>query len=240
MTIEILYKELYSYGEGANADYLASMFPKAKVIETTLLEKPYFVDHEVDLLYLGPMAEPNLQRVYEKLMPYRERLLELIEKDIYFFIFNNAIDIVAKSLEVVDGEPADTLGLFNVKAVRDYSKRKSELFLGEYEGIEFIGFIIGFSDYFGNEGKHLYRSRTSKAFNRHTDLGGFRYKNSFLIDCVGVIFALNPPLARKILRAFKELDVLPYEDLVEEAYRKKLEVCKADPAFGRRYRASKM
>ena len=44
----------------------------------------------------------------------------------------------------------------------------------------------------------------------------------------------------QLVRAFKELDVLPYEDLVEEAYRKKLEVCKADPAFGRRYRASKM
>lgn len=239
MVIEILYKELYLYGEDANANYLELMFKDETIINTGLLDKPYFVDHDVDILYLGPMAGPNLERVYGKLNPYKNRLLELIEKGVTFFIFNNAMDIVAKSLEVLGGTEANTLGLFNIKAVRDFNKRKSELFLGEYEGDEFIGMQMGFSQYYGNDGKHLYQSRTSKAFNENTNLGGFRYKNCFLIDCIGVLFALNPPLSKRILRAFNKPENLPFEDTVQQAYQKKLQVCKADKAFNKRYQESK-
>lgn len=239
MVIEILYKELYIYGEEGNANYLEMMFKDETIVNTGLLDKPYFVDYDVDILYLGPMAEPNLERVYGKLLPYKERLLELIEKGVTFFIFNNAMDIVAKNLEVVGGDKASTLGLFNIKSVRDYNKRKSEVFLGEYERDEFIGIQMGFSQYYGNDGKHLYNSRTSKAFNEHTNLGGFRYKNCFLIECVGVIFALNPPLSKRILRAFNKPERLPYEDTVQKAYVKKLQVCKDDKAFNKRYQESK-
>ena len=50
MNIEILYKELYVYGEDANAEYLEMMFDKHNIINTDFNETPYFVDNRPDLI----------------------------------------------------------------------------------------------------------------------------------------------------------------------------------------------
>lgn len=57
MLIEVLYKEFMIYGEAENIDYFKLLFPEAEFIETGFLEKPYFVDHDVDMLIMGPMHE---------------------------------------------------------------------------------------------------------------------------------------------------------------------------------------
>ena len=93
MTVEILYPELCNlYGDRGNIDYLRRCLP-ADYHQTQIGDEPWFVQHEVDLIYLCSMTERSQERVIRALTPYRERLAELggeIGSDVGFFIYGAA------------------------------------------------------------------------------------------------------------------------------------------------------
>lgn len=228
MIFEVLYDEFYIFGEKANVEYLKRMFPNDTVQETSFGEVPYFTTQSVDAIFLGPMQESNLARVTEALMPYREKLKQCIEEGVLFVALNNALDILGRSLEVVDEGEMPTLSLFDYTAVRDYMKRYAALFVADWDGEEVIGERMGFSQYYGNESCSIYASKTGKGFNKDTNLGGYRYKNAFLIDALGVLLVTNPPLARRLYTYFGIDKPLPFEKEGEEAYTNKLNLLKTD------------
>lgn len=228
MKIEVLYDEFYIFGEKANVEYLKRMFSEEAIHETSFGEVPYFTTSPVDAILLGPMQESNLARVTKELMPYRDKLKERIEEGVLFVAINNALDILGRSLEVVEEGEEPTLSLFGYTAVRDYTKRYSELFVADWAGQEVIGERMGFSQYYGNESCAIYTSKTGKGFNHDTNLGGYRYKNAFLIDALGVLLVTNPPLARRLFSYFGMDKPLPFEKEAEEAYNNKLNLLKTD------------
>ena len=70
------------YGDVQNPVYLQKCLPDAKFVFTSLTDEPYFVHDAPDLIYLGGMPEQIQRRVIGKLMPYRERIRQIVEADV--------------------------------------------------------------------------------------------------------------------------------------------------------------
>lgn len=233
MNIEILFKELYIYGEDANADYLEFMFKGHKIINTSYEDKPYFVDNKPDLIFIGSISEYYLDKIAEKLFVYKDRLNELIEDNVHFIIMNNAMDIFGKSLEIKGFNKnyhGKCLNLLNYHTIRDYDKRHARLAIAKLNDIEIIGHNMGFSQYFyENESDHLYDMVAGFGFNKKTSLGGFRYKNVFCTELVSELFMTNPLISKLLLKRFALDQSLPYEKYVFDIYDYKLKNMKKDP-----------
>ena len=133
MTIEFLYPELCNlYGDRGNMDYLRRCLP-ADYHETNMGQEPWFVQHEVDLIYMCSMTERSQERIIEALAPYRERLKELIAGGTHFLLTGNAMEVFGKTIQ--DGEKTiPGLGLLDLTARRILPRRANSLFLGGFEG----------------------------------------------------------------------------------------------------------
>lgn len=89
MKIEILFPEFCNlYGDISNIKYLKKCLSnqKVKYIETSFDMEPSFVTQDINFIYLGPMTENRQEKVIKKLMPYKKRIEELIEKIQYFYL----------------------------------------------------------------------------------------------------------------------------------------------------------
>ena len=64
MIIEILFSEVCGlYGDFQNPKYLEATLPDAQFIYTELTQTPYFVNHDVDMLRMGPYPYPLKRRI---------------------------------------------------------------------------------------------------------------------------------------------------------------------------------
>ena len=104
MKIEILFPELCNlYGDISNMKYLKKCLPDAEYIETAIDEEPAFVAQDVDFIYLGAMTERMQEKVIAKLLPYKERMEELIKNNVVFLFTGNSIEVLGKYIENEDG-----------------------------------------------------------------------------------------------------------------------------------------
>ena len=55
------------------------------------------------------MTERMQERVIQKLLPYQERIKELIEKNVVFLFTGNAIEVLGKYIENEDGSRIEGL-----------------------------------------------------------------------------------------------------------------------------------
>lgn len=109
MKIEILFPESCNlYGDTSNIKYLKRCLPE-EYIETWLEAEPVFVTQDVDFIYMGSMTERMQERVIQKLLPYKERIKELIEKNVVFLFTGNSIEILGKYIENEDGSKIEAL-----------------------------------------------------------------------------------------------------------------------------------
>ena len=115
MTVEILFPKLCNlYGDIKNMDYLRLCLPEAEFIETQITDKrPYFADHDVNLVYLGSMSEKSQARVVRWLEPYKTRIEAMIDAGTVFLATGNAMEVFADSIEnLTYKETFPGLGLF--------------------------------------------------------------------------------------------------------------------------------
>ena len=104
MKIEVLFPEFCNlYGDISNIDYLKKCVPEAEVIYTAIDNEPAFLTQNVNLIYLGPLTERKQEIVIEKLMPYKEKIQELINNNTPFLFTGNAIEVLGKYIEDEDG-----------------------------------------------------------------------------------------------------------------------------------------
>ncbi|MBT1035702.1 hypothetical protein KJY78_04995 [Canibacter sp. lx-45] len=214
MIVEVLYQELFIYGEKGNTEYLRQMFKDAKFVHTQLNDKPYFADNHVDLIIIEPISERHLEVVCGRLKPYAAKLRELIGAGVHFIAFNNALDILGKFLTeqgLGKKEEKETLNLFDYTTIRDLDDRYAELAVLEYKNTEVLAMSMGFSQYYGNTSNYIYDVKSGFGFNKETKRGGYRYKNAFLIEALGNVFMYNPEVAKLLLKRFDCDDSLPFE-----------------------------
>lgn len=226
MKIEILFPEFCNlFGDMYNMKYLKMCIPDAEFIETALEEEPKFVKENVNLIYLGPMTENTQEKVISKLLPYKERILELIEKNVVFLFTGNAIEIFGKYIENEDGTKIEALGIFNVYAKRDMFHRHNSYLIGKYEDIEIVGFKSQFTMMYGdNSNTPFIEVEKGIGINKESKIEGIKKNNFIGTYLLGPLLILNPLFTKKILEmlgisnevALKEDTMAAYEARLKE------------------------
>ncbi len=227
MKIEILFGDTCSlYGDSQNITYLKQTLPEAEFIETKLQETPYFVEHDPDLILIGTMSEKIQRRIIEKFRPYRERILELIQKGIPILATGNAGEIFCKRIAYVTEKlEVDGLGIVDLTVKTDYFKRYNSKVLGECDGLQLVGFRSQFSFIYGdNSGNYFQKVIRGDGINQESKLEGFRVKNLMCTQLLGPILPLNPLFCEYLLKlagceaqaAFREEALQSYRQRVRE------------------------
>lgn len=226
LKIEILFPEFCNlYGDISNMKYLKKCMPKANFIETSFDEEPKFVKEKVNFIYLGPMTENMQEKVIKKLMPYKEKIKELMDENVIFLITGNAIEIFGKYIENEDGTKIEALDMFEIYAKRDMLHRHNSFFIGKWEDIEIVGFKSQFTFSYGNN-KENYFSEAEKGIgiNKENNLEGIQKNNFIATYLIGPILILNPYFTKKLMEkmGIKE-PKLAFEEDVIAAYKQRLE-----------------
>lgn len=226
MKIEILFPEFCNlYGDMFNMKYLKKCLPEAEFIETALEEEPTFVKENVNLIYIGPMTEKTQEKVISKLLPYKERIIDLIEKNTVFLFTGNAVEVLGKYIENEDGTRIEGLGIFDVYAKRDMFHRHNSFLIGKYEDIEVIGFKSQFTMLYGdNTNMEFLEVEKGIGINKESKLEGIKKNNFIGTYLIGPLLILNPLFTKKILEmlgvdgevALKEETMAAYEERIKE------------------------
>lgn len=225
-TIEILFPEFCNlYGDISNMKYLRKCIPEANFIETSFNEEPTFVKNDVNLIYMGPMTEKMQEKVIEKLIVYKQRIEELIEKNVVFLITGNAIEIFGKYIEKEDGSKIEALNIFPIYAKRDMINRHNSRFIGNWEDIKIVGFKSQFTYAYG-ENSQEYFAKVEKGIgnNKKSNLEGIQKNNFIGTYLLGPILILNPYFTKKLIEkmGIENVKIAFEEDLVN-AYNQRLE-----------------
>lgn len=230
MKIEMLYPEVCNlFGDTSNIKYLEKCIPDAEIIKTDINSEPAFVKQDVNMIYMGPMPENIQEIVINKLKPYKERIKELIQKNVVFLVTGNAVEIFGEYIENEDGTRIEGLSIFSIYAKRDMMHRHNSIFLGNYEDIEIVGFKSQFTMAYGNhQGNYFAKAEVGIGLNKETSLEGIKDHNFIGTYVIGPILILNPLFTRKIFKMLgHEDETLAFEEETMATYNKRLEEFKA-------------
>lgn len=222
MTVEILYPELCNlYGDMGNMDYLKRCLP-AEFRATALADEPWFVNHEVDLIYLCSMSERSQERIIAALQPYRLRLKELMDAGKIFLLTGNAMEVFGKT--IWDGEKTISgLGLLDLTARRILPKRANSLFLGDFQGTKIVGYTSRFS-HMESSLPPLFTVEKGLGRSEGATVEGIHSGGVLGTYLLGPLLVLNPDFTRWLLDDLGAADTpLAFETEVRRAYQARLE-----------------
>ncbi|MBQ3094646.1 MAG: hypothetical protein IJC52_05675 [Clostridia bacterium] len=227
MTVEILFPEACNlFGDGQNATYLQASLPDAQFVFTPLTDTPYFVNNTPDLIYIGSMTERVQRRVIEKLLPLKERLVELIDAGVVFLATGNAGEVFMNRIEYVTEElTVDGLGLFDLTVKTNLFDRYNGKVLGQCDGIDVVGFRSQFSFWYGdNTDCAFVACERGIGIHRDSKHEGARKNNLICTQLLGPLLPLNPLFCEHVIAlaggndqaAFREEAMAAYEQHMKE------------------------
>lgn len=224
MKIEVLFPEFCNlFGDMFNMKYLKKCLPDAEFIETALDETPTFVNEDVNMIYLGPMTENTQEKVIARLLPYKARIEELIDKNVVFLFTGNAIEVLGKYIENEDGSKIEGVGIFDVYSKRDMMHRHNSFLIGKYEDIEIIGFKSQFTMMYGdNSNSYFIEVEKGIGINKESKLEGIKKNNFIGTYLIGPVLILNPLFTKKILEMMGAKPNIALEEETMAAYEARL------------------
>lgn len=223
MKIEVLFRDIMLFGDESNVGLLQKCLPDAEFVFTGFESQPLFALEKPDLIYMGALTESAQKRAIEYLLPYRDRLAQLIEDGANFLITSNSLEIFGKYIED-SGEKTACLSLFDYYARRDMFGRINNALWGEFEGMDIVGFKSQFSRIYGNTDEYPFiKSIRGTASNPETVFEGVHRNNFYATYLLGPFLVLNPPFLRYFLNKIGAEDaVIPFEDAMLKAYNARL------------------
>ncbi len=230
MKVEVLFPEFSNlYGDVGNMFYLKKCAPNFEFIYTNNQDVPYFVNNDVDMVYIGSMNEKHQLITIDKLKPYLTRIKELIDQDVIIFCTGNALELFGKYIQF-DNEKHEALGLFPFYAIGKDEVRYNYMFVGEFEGFKVVGHKSQFSLCYG-EFKHP-MMKVIKGFghNLNDKFEGIRYKNFIATYVLGPLLPLNPLFTKYLLNLLNYKGELIFEKEAIEAYEYRLKQLMQDNA----------
>lgn len=225
MIIELLYPSISAlYGEKGNIDYLKLSFKDATFIETDLNSIPYFVNHSVDFVFMGPTTERFQKIIIDKLMPYKERIIELINHNTYFLITGNAVEIFGSYIIEDNGNRVNALDLFPFYSKQDLMHRFNSYVLAEYNGYEFVGFKSQFTRIYPTAELPVWLNvKRGIGFNKDLDPEGIKFHNFYGTHCLGPILVMNPMFTKELFNQLGyTFNMIPFEDDLIKAFKKRV------------------
>ncbi|MCQ2498936.1 MAG: hypothetical protein MJ133_08110 [Lachnospiraceae bacterium] len=241
MKIEVLFPEICNlYGDLGNIRYIEQSLKDVEIINTSIKAKPAFVDERVDLIYMGTTTEKGLILAIDALKPYKEKIVELIDKGQFFLITGNALDIFGKYIESDWAEKIEGLGILDTTAKYKMLKRHNSFFVGNYvnhkNDKKAPCKVVGFKSIFG----HTYPGESGKAcegmFVKEKGIGrnteetseGFRINNFMATYLIGPILPLNPILTEELLAEMGHECEAAFKDTAMKAYKERLDEMLSD------------
>lgn len=223
--IEYLFPEFANlYGDLWNIRYLKECMPDAEVIYTAFTDEPEFIKGDVRMVYMGGMTESQQELVIEKLMPYRDRIMQLVDEGTVFLMTSNAGEVFASYIERDDGSRIPALGVYGLHAKRDMMHRFHTVMLADFGDIRLVGFKAQFSQLYGDNSDCAFAEVVNGCgINPSSKLEGVRIKNFFATSIVGPLFLMNPMLVRYFMRLLGVDDPkLAHEEVITAAYEARL------------------
>lgn len=225
MVIEILFQEVCGlYGDSQNPVYLQATLPDAHFVFTRLTDTPYFVENTPDLIYIGCMSESIQRRVITKLMPYKDRLIQLINDGTPILATGNAGEIFTSRIDyVTEGIQVDGLGIFDLTVKTDLFNRYNGMVLGEHSDIKIVGFRSQFSFLYGdNSSNYFLKCIRGDGIHPGSKLEGMRKNNLFCTQLLGPILPLNPLFCEYLISLCGINIEAAYKDSAMAAYTQRL------------------
>lgn len=230
--IEILYPEFnHLYGDTGNIRYLCERLrlagASAELIETNLQDRPAFTTETVDFLYVGPCTERQQLLVLEALQPWKDALAQRMAGESVTLLTGNAFELLGQSIRCCDGSDAAGLALLPVRAERFNRLRYNDLCIGDWQGINVVGFKNQLSHSYLTSDEPVsafLKMEKGCGLNPKSADEGFWSDRFLATYLVGPLLALNPLLSDKLLNwLIPEADELPHLPFEMEAYRRRLE-----------------
>ena len=224
MTIEVLFPETCClYGDLQNAKYLAAA-SGASIRWTAFSDVPLFAGETPDLLYIGSAPESAQERAAAALMPYKERLRELIDGGANILATGNAAELFGTRVTGDDGADFPCLGLFDYEARREMMNRYNGLYLGKFGDMDIVGFKSQFSHTYGaGDLPPLFETVRGDGRNRAEKPEGIHVQNFMATYLLGPMMILNPDFAKYVLTLMGVSEPkLPFEQAAYDAFRKRL------------------
>lgn len=225
MVVEILFQEVCGlYGDSQNPTYLQATLPDAQFIFTRLTNTPYFVENTPDLIYIGCMSESIQRRVINKLLPLRDRLVQLIDAGIPILATGNAGEIFTSQIEyVTEGIKVDGLGIFDMTVKTDLFNRYNGMVLGKFEDLKIVGFRSQFSFIYGdNSDNYFLECIRGDGIHPGSKLEGMRKNNLFCTQLIGPILPLNPLFCEYLISLCGVSTQAAYKESAMDAYTQRL------------------
>jgi len=220
-TIEVLYSEFGNmYGEVYNAMFLEKSSDEIKLIYTKFNDVPYFMNNDVDMVYISYIRDPKIYTVLEKLRTYKDRIKELIENDVIFLLTGNSLEMFGQYIEE-DGVKTEALGLFDYYVEKDFDVKYASWVRGYFDDIEIIAHRNQFSKCF-NIKQPFIRVENGSGSDMETNVEGIRYKNFYATYLLGPFLIMNPLFAKYLL-GLMGIEEMRFEKSAMEAYDKRME-----------------
>lgn len=234
MKIEVLYPEICClFGDKANMRYFEMCLPHADFIKTPVSEMPRFLTEDVDMVYFGSCSESNQEKILARLKDHKERIEELISKGVIFLMTGNTFEIMGKYIEKPDGERIEALGIVGFYSERTIPKRNNSLFLGEFNGMEIVGYTSRFSHSYGIKEQDGFINVT-KGYGSFEDSKneGIRRNNLYGTYLLGPFLIQNPLFTEYLMKLLgEENPQLAFKDEIMKAYDVRLKEFKTDIEF---------
>lgn len=222
MKIEILFPEICNlFGDMGNMKYLKKCLPNAEFISTAFGDKPLFADEQPNLIYLAPSNEKNQELIIKALLPYRDRLKELIDNGTPMLFTGNSGEILFKEIENYDGRKIPALNIFPFTAKREQYTRFNGLNHGTMaDGTEILGFRSQFTYWFGDNSDCFFvKCIKGIGINKESDKEGIMVNNAIATAQLGPLLVNNPAFTKRLLKLMgTENTALAFEDDVKKAF----------------------
>ena len=224
--VEVLYPEFCNlFGDSSNIRYLKKCIPDAEFIYTAFTEEPYFVKNKPDLIYMGAMTEKKQEMAAAKLLPYKDRLKELIDAETPVLFTSNATELLGNYIETDDGRKIPCLSIYDFSAKRDTMHRINGLVRGHAGELEIIGFRTQFTTATPLPAEQSFITvDRGMGMNKEANVEGIHDKKLYATYLVGPFLALNPDFTERFLR--EDLGIenaeAAYNSLVKKAYKRRV------------------
>ncbi|MBE6773124.1 MAG: hypothetical protein E7544_02755 [Ruminococcaceae bacterium] len=224
MRIEVLFPEFGNYfGDSGNIRYLQACAPEAEFIITDNRSVPCFANEDVDMIYIGSMSERKQEIAVKRLLPYKERLQQLIEKGVIILATGNAMELFGECIND-GGETISMLGMFPFHTDRYIQEiRHNSMFIGNYNDIKIVGYKSQFSYCRGNFENPFIQVIGGCGNNPDDKTEGINYKNFFATYLLGPLLVLNPLFAKHLLKLMGHSGELAFEKEAMAAYNERVE-----------------
>ena len=219
MKIEILFGEVCSlYGDHGNIMFLEKAFGKDNIYKTRILETPKFITEDLDLIYMGAMNEKTQVQVIDKLLPFKDILLEKLDNGLKALFTGTAMDILGKTIVEEDGTTLEGLNIFDFETRIKRRPRLNCAIYGHYGDIPILGHKTQFTQTYGDNSENYFiEVEKGMGINKNTNLEGFTYKGLIATNITEPLLVMNPEFSEKYLG----VDI-PFKDLLLEAQGKRI------------------